>query len=61
MKVVLVIALLFGGIFVVATGVSVVQFLKEHAFLSKAELDTGTITDSQVDSNGLLTLLQAPG
>ncbi len=52
MKVTLIIGILFCGVFVVSVGVGVVQFVHEQAFLSKAELVTGTITGNQVDSSG---------
>jgi hypothetical protein len=50
--IVLGITILFRGIFVVSIGVGAVQVLQEQAFLSKAEVVTGTIIGSQVDSSG---------
>ena len=47
-----VLPILFVGIFIVSTGIGVSAIITEHAFLSKAELDDGTITDYQVDSSG---------
>jgi len=43
---------LFIGIAIVSGGMGVSDVIKEHTFLTKAELDAGTITDYQVDSSG---------
>jgi len=42
----------FIGIAIVSGGMGVSDVIKEHTFLTKAELDAGTITDYQVDSSG---------
>ena len=47
-----IVPVLFVGIFIVSSAAGVSNLVKEHAFLSAAELDDGTITDYQVDSSG---------